>query len=218
MTSFLRTRLRLVDALRRAGAIVALGVAIGCASAPPPVRLVDDWPDRPRGYDAVVVDWTRSALLRADYQQVCEVVATLKSPEWRSARATQDADARGLVGEARAQRLAQARADATAGPYEIELLVTTWDRRENDLDRGARSVWRVALIDDQGQEIAPVEIVRDRRPAFIVRAEFPGLGEFATAYVARFPRTAALFRAGATQVRLRLSSARGGLELRWAGA
>jgi hypothetical protein len=196
--------------------IAILWLCASCATTAPAVRLTADWPDSPREYDAVVGDWTRTALLRGEYQEVCQLVATLKSPEWLAAFAAHDADGRGLTGDARAQRLAQARADAAAGPYEIEVMVTTWDRRENDLDRGARSVWHVALIDDQGHEIAPVEIVRDRRPAFIVRAEFPGLGEFATPYVARFARTAGLFGPTANQVRLRMSSTRGGLEVRWA--
>lgn len=198
--------------MRRAGLIWLFA---SCAAAPPAVRLSADWPAEVRGYPAVVADWTRKATLHGEYQEICELVATLKSPEWRAAHATQDADVRGLAGEARAQRLAQARADLVAGPYEIEVMLTTWDRRENDLDRGARSVWHVALIDERGQEVAPLEIVKDRRPGFIVRAEFPGLGEFATPYVARFARDAAIFGPAAKQVRLRMSSTRGGLEVSW---
>ena len=68
-------------------------------------------------------------------------------------------------------------------------MVTTWDRRENDLDRGKKSVWRVVLVDEHGHEIEPLEIVKDKRPTFTVRAEFPALGDFATPYIARFPRT-----------------------------
>jgi hypothetical protein len=94
-------------------------------------------------------------------------------------------------------------------------MVATWDRRENDLDRGKKSVWRIVLIDESGREIEPLEIVRDRRPAFVVRAEFPALGEFATPYIARFPRTTPLFGPNARQVRLRMSSTRGGLEIAW---
>ena len=75
---------------------------------------------------------------------------------------------------------AQAQAEM-AGPYEIELMVTTWDRRENDLDRGKKSVWRVVLVDEQGNEIEPLEIVKDKRPSFTVRADFPAFGDFATA-------------------------------------
>ena len=121
---------------------------------------------------------------------------------------------RGLVGEAREQRIAQAQAEV-AGPYELEIMVTTWDRRENDLDRGKKSVWRVVLIDEDGQEIEPLEIVRTSGPPFVVRAEFPALGDFATPYIARFPRTRPILGPVAKHVRLRMSSKRGGLELDW---
>jgi hypothetical protein len=193
-------------------AILWLGAACGAASRP--VRLTEDWPAAVRDYRDVVSDWTRKAKLRVDYQEACELAATLKSAEWRAAHAIHDAELRGLTGEARAQVIAEARAEV-AGPYELELMVTTWDRRENDLDRGKKSVWRVVLIDETGHEIEPLEIVKDRRPAFVVRAEFPALGDFAIPYIARFPRTAAIFGPSVKQVRLRMSSPRGGLEVVW---
>src|SRR4029078_155446 len=94
-------------------------------------------------------------------------------------------------------------------------MLTTWDRRENDLDRGKKSVWRVVLLDEHGQEIEPLEVIKDRRPSSVVRAEFPGLGEFATPYIVRFPRTTQLLGPTARQVRLRMSSKRGGLDVIW---
>ena len=185
-----------------------------CATTKPVVRLTEDWPATIRDYDDVVADWTRKAQLHAAYQEVCELVATFKSAEWRAAHAAYEADNRGLTGDARAKHIAQARADV-AGPYELEVMVTTWDRRENDLDRGKKSVWRIVLIDEQGQEIEPLEIIKDRRPSYVVRAEFPALGEFAMPYIARFPRTTALFGPTAKQLRLRMSSTRGGIEVTW---
>ena len=197
--------------------IIALGLAAlsaACVATQPMVRLTEDWPAAPRAYPEVVAEWTRKAELRADYQEVCELTATLKSPDWRAAHAAQDADHRGLVGDARAQHITQARADA-AGPYELEVMVTTWDRRENDLDRGKKSVWRVVLIDETGHEIEPLEIVKDRRPSFVVRAEFPALGDFATPYVARFPRTPAVLGPSIHELKLRISGERGGVEVAW---
>lgn len=185
-----------------------------CGTTYPSVRLTEDWPATIRDYREVVQEWTRRAELRADYQEACELVATLKSPDWRASHAVHDAEIRGLTGDARAQYITQARAEV-AGPFELEVMVTTWDRRENDLDRGKKSVWRVVLIDPTGQEIEPLEIVKDRRPAFVVRAEFPSLGEFATPYIARFPRTAEILGPTAKRVRLRMSSPRGGLEVNW---
>jgi len=197
-------------------ALVLLFLA-ACGSTPPLVPLTPDWPNEapaPDDYDDVTKTWTRSANLRGAYQEVLELAATFKSPEWRAAYAARDADHRQLTGDGRNQRLAQAQAEME-GPWELELLVTTWDRRENDLDRGKRSVWRVVLVDDAGNEIEPLEIVKDRRPAFTLRADYPALGDFATAYVARFPRTAPVLGPGVKQVRLRMSSSRGSVELAW---
>ena len=187
-----------------------------CGAADPRVRLTEDWPGQVRDYSTVVAEWTRKSVLRGEYQEVLQLAATFKSPEWRAAHAIRDADNRGLVGEARAQRIAQAQAEAV-GPYELELLVTTWDRRENDLDRGKRSVWHVVLLDDHGMEIAPLEIVKDKRPTNQIKAEFPAYDDFATAYVARYPRTTPVLGAGVHMIHLRMSSARGGLSLFWNG-
>jgi hypothetical protein len=194
---------------------IACVVAAGCATTPPRVPLAEEWPAQPsESYRAVTSAWTRTATLRGAYQEVLDLSVTFKSPDWRAAHALRDAEFRGLDGPARSSRLDEAKAEV-AGPYELELMVTTWDRRENDLDRGAKSVWRVVLVDEAGHEVAPLEIVRDKRPAFQVRAEFPAFGEFATAYVARFPRATPLLGPNVKQLRLRMSSERGGVELTW---
>ena len=200
--------------MRPAALALALVALAACGPPAPPVRTTGEWPTELGDYRAVTVAWTRRAVLRGQYQEVLELVATFKSPDWRAAHAAREADYRGLNSDARAQRMAQAKAD-WEGPYEVQMMVTTWDRRENDLDKGKRSVWHVVLVDDAGNEIEPLEIVKDKRPAFTVRAEFPGLGDFATAYVARFPRTTPLFGRDIRAVRLRMSSERGGVELVW---
>ena len=199
--------------MRLAAAVITIALA-ACGAAEPRVRLTEDWPAQAEEYEDVTARWTRKTTLRDAYQEVLELAATLKSPEWRLAYATRDANHRGLEGQARAQRIAQAQADAS-GPYEIELLVTTWDRRENDLDRGKKSVWRVVLLDEQGNEVEPLEIVKDKRPSFVLRTEYPAFGDFAQAYVARFPREAKIMGPGVKQVRLRMSSVRGGVQLTW---
>lgn len=199
----------------RAALVLAL-CAAACGSSAPRVKLDNSWPAQPGQYEDVVDAWTRKGVLRGAYQEVLELAATLRSPAWRLSYAERDAQYRGLAGEARDQRFAQAQADAE-GPWELELMVTTWDRRENDLDRGQKSIWKVRLLDERGNEIAPLEIVKDKRPAFVVRADYPALGDFAQAYVVRFPREAGVLGPGVKQVRLRMSSPRGGLTLTWDG-
>ncbi|MGN6110169.1 MAG: hypothetical protein ACTHU0_34000 [Kofleriaceae bacterium] len=191
------------------------GLVTGCATTDSSLQLTEVWPSTvPSDYPEITERWTRAAILRGEYQEALEVAATFKSPEWRAADAEKDANARGLVGPARAQRLAEAQAEA-AGPYEFELMVTTWDRRENDLDRGDKSSWRVRMLDDEGREIEPLEIVKDRRPSFVVRAQFPAFGDFATAYVARFPRSRPLLGPNVKAMRMRISGQRGAVQLNW---
>ena len=164
----------------------------------------------PSPYQRTTNEWTRQTTLDGGYQQVLQLAAVYKSSAWRAAHAAKDADARGLAGDARNQRLAQATADA-AGPIEIELLVTTWDRRENDLEKGKKSNWRIRMLDAAGAEIEPMELIKDKRPLLTLRAEYPAMGDFATAYIVRFKRPATPI----DQLRLRMSGERGGVEVAW---
>ncbi len=165
---------------------------------------------RPSPYQRTTNEWTRQTTLDGGYQQVLQFAAVYKSSAWRAAHAEKDANARGLAGDARTQRLAQAQADA-AGPIEFELLVTTWDRRENDLERGKKSNWHIRMLDAAGAEIEPIELIKDKRPLLTLRADYPATGDFATAYIVRFKRPATPL----DQLRLRMSGARGGVELVW---
>jgi hypothetical protein len=198
--------------MRRAGWLL---VFAACAVKPAPITLDGEWPAHlDYSYDQVTLGWTRNGVLRGEYQEVCDLSAVFKSPAWRAAHAAREVSNRGLVGEQRDQELAQAQADM-AGPFEVELLVVTWDRRENDLDRGKKSVWQVVLVDDHGAVIAPIEIVRDKRPAYTLRAEFPTFADFAVAYIARFPHDQ-LLGPDVHSLRLRMSSERGAIEVTWA--
>lgn len=194
--------------------LAVLAFVLGCGGATQ-VRLDEGWPVQAPDYEDTTSAWTRHTTMRGEFQEAASLDAVFKSPDWRAAHAARDAEHRGLTGPARDAVLAQAQADM-AGPYEVELIFTTWDRKENDLDRGKRSVWRVVLVDEQGQEIAPIEIVKDKRPVYVLRAEFPSFGDFATAYVARFPRTTPVLGASVRALRLRMSNERGGLEVAWA--
>ena len=82
-------------------------------------------------------------------------------------------------------------------------------------NRGKKSVWGVVLIDEQGNQVEPLEIIKDKRPAFTVRADFPALGDFALAYIARFPRTTPLLGPNVKKLRLRFFGVRGSVEVDW---
>jgi len=68
--------------------VAALALGAGaCTPTPRPVQLTEAWPGQPGSYDEVNRAWTRRATLRGTYQQVLEVYATFRAPEWRAAHA-----------------------------------------------------------------------------------------------------------------------------------
>lgn len=203
--------------------VIALIVALfsACAGAPPPVRLSDQWPAEAGDYREVTRKWTRSSRTiegpdqrGRTFEQTLEVVATFKSPEWRAAYVKSRAGHHKLPPGEVAALTASEKADA-AQNYEVMLLVSTYDRRLNELQKGKRSVWRVALVDGAGTEILASEIRRDRRPRSEIAAEFPDLDDFHQPYIARFPRTVDLLRPGVHRFSLKVTSAQTGVELVW---
>ena len=194
--------------------LLTLLLLAGCPKPPEPVPLTGEWPSTGGDYDDMTSAWTRRGQIRKDYQQVAEVFATFKSPAWRVAWVERRAS-RGMMTDAARAELLASEQTAESEAWEVEIVLTTWDKKENDLDRGDRSVWRVSLVDADGNEVSPIEILRDRRPANIIRSEFPGFGDFSEAYIARFPKDARVFGPGVSEIGLRLSSTRGGIALTW---
>lgn len=194
----------------------ALAVAFAaCSSAQSsPARLSAEWPNATRSYPTVTDEWTRSGRVIQGFDKVLEVSATFLSPEWRAAYVAKRAKVELMGDEAREALAAEQRA-ASEQYYEVELLVSTYRHEENDLNRGDRSTWRVVLVDDEGNEVAPTEIKRDRRPREVIRAYFPAFELFHTPYIARFPRTVELLGPDARKLSLKIASVRGGLELVW---
>lgn len=212
-------------AIALAAALAASLLSAACGGAPPPVRLSDEWPAVATvgDYGDVTRKWTRHARERASsdaerdrqFEQTLDVVATFKSPEWRAAYVKHKADRGNLPASEIAAMTAREKKES-ADHYEVMLMVATYDRRLNELQKGPRSVWRVALVDSAGAEIVASEIRRDRRPRSEIAADFPQLGDFHQPYVARFPRTVDLLRPDARKLSLKMSSSQVGVELVWA--
>ena len=147
-------------------------------------------------------------------EQTLDVIATFKSPEWRAAYVKHRA-ATGMLPAGEVAALTAREQAESADHYEVMLLIATYDRRLNELQKGPRSVWRVALVDAVGTEILASEIRRDRRPRTEIAADFPDLGDFHQPYVARFPRTVDLMRPDARRFSLKVTSSQAGVELVW---
>ncbi len=196
----------------------ALSLGLGAAGCGPtavaPANLDGTWPEAPGDYQDVHQEWTRHGILQKYPVQVLELFATLKSPAWRAAHVGFVAEQEQLSASERAALVAREQA-ASEGPYELHLLVTTNDRRENQLTRSDRSPWTLALIAADGSVLEVESIERDRRPRVVIAAEYPQLGDFAEVYVVRFPRSVELFGPDRERITLRMSSLRGAVELVW---
>jgi hypothetical protein len=196
-------------------------LAVGCSGAEP-VELNGEWPNKVGDFDEVNEKWTRHArdrkglggAERERLDQTIDVYATFKSPEWRAAHIRRQRQ-RHHLSQAAVNELTQKARTEDSERYEFQLLVATYDRRSNDLQKGKRSTWRVALEDDAGNEIVASEVKRDRRPEVEIRSEHPQMSDFHEPYVARFPRSVDILRPEAKKFRLKVTSAQGGVVLEW---
>ena len=210
--------------MRRLASVVGLAACAlaACGGSAEPIELSGAWPQRTGDFEDVNEKWTRhgrdnSGLggdQRHRLEQTIDVYATFKSPEWRAAWIAYQKDKHHLSAAAVHQLTETARQE-DAERYEVALLVATHDRRSNDLQKGSRSSWRVALVDEGGTEIVASEIKRDRRPHVEIAAEFPNMGDFHEPYVAHFPRSVDLLRPEARRFLLKVTSEQGGVVLEW---
>lgn len=194
--------------------LVALLLA-SCFQQAKPVHFTNDWPNEVSPYDATTKAWTRRGLLRASLSeqgsQLLELYATFLSTEWRAAYVGRQAELQKLSEDSRSSLEQEQRKRASEG-YVVKLLVSTYHPEHNDLHRD-RSIWRVALIDSDGNEIPAESIEKDRRPRQLIAAEFENFGDFAEAYQVTFPHSPELLQG--KEFALRIGSSLGTVEVNW---
>tara|TARA_R110002096_G_scaffold299503_3_gene494086 strand:- start:54898 stop:55536 length:639 start_codon:yes stop_codon:yes gene_type:complete len=195
--------------------LTAAFFSASCGSVDEPVNFSTEWPTKSPGYEEAATRWTRRGVLRAPLEQqasqLMEIYATYLSNDWRAAYVERQSKLQKLNGPRKAELAGQQQQTALAH-HEVELLITTYYQRHNDLHR-KRSIWRVTLVDDQGNEIVAEEVERDRRPREVIAAEFEHFGDFAEAYVAKFPAAPELL--SGKKFSLRVASSLGMVELDW---
>ncbi len=199
----------------RAAVLCAL---CACATAPASVKLGAAWPEKPLDYAAAHARWTRHAQDSADMVQVIDASATLAAPEWRAAYAAERARRTDLPSGDADALVAAERADAET-TWEIELVVATAKPAWNDFHKTAKTMWRVALVGDDGREVLPESVREDKRPRAVLEQYFPDMTPFHHAYVLRFPRNAAdgrpLVAGDASRLVLKIGSALVKIEMSW---
>lgn len=190
-------------------------LSFGCGSQPSPVVFSTDWPTEIKSYEESTEDWTRRGLLRASMgnqaSQLLELHATFLSTQWRASYVDRQAELQKLSPSARAEMNAEQKKIASAH-HQVKLIVSTYHPEHNELHRD-QSMWRIVLVDEQGNQYPAEKIEKDRRPKQLISAEFNNLGDFGEAYLATFAPTPELL--SGKKFSLRISCSIGTVDVDW---
>jgi hypothetical protein len=198
--------------------LLVVALVAGCATVVHSVRPTAPWPDEPPPYAEAYKRWTRSGVVWKRMSRVIDVHATLASFEYRAAYLAELARRVGMS-EGEHARLAVLSRDEATKVWQVTLQFAVGDIDWDDLTRDDRSMWRIALVGDEGREVLPVSIKQDRRPRAELEAWYPDLGHFHAVYLVTFPAQAPdgrpLVGPDAKRIALRIGSSLARVELVW---
>ncbi|HEY3449402.1 MAG TPA: hypothetical protein VGK67_23815 [Myxococcales bacterium] len=177
-------------------------------------RLADR--DAEKRYQEVLGRWTRHAEIYDGLDSRLFLAATFQAMAFREARVERAAAFRSLP-RTEAEMMLAADRKAHGEALEVVLGVYANDRHFDDLGR-PDSIWKLALVAEAG-EAAPLSVEKLESADPNLKALYPYLDTYWTAYRVRFPRAfengAQVLPEKAQSLALRLSSAVGKAELRW---
>ncbi len=170
-------------------------------------------------YPDVLKRWTRneSLLNITDLDDLLTVTATFESWDFRWAYVVRYAQDYRLTVEQRRELMDRTLRESSAS-HQFYVALYGSNRRWTDLSR-PNSAWIVRLIDDHGDETAPVSIDLITKPGALERTYFPYTSVWRQAFRIKFPHVAPDGRPtiapNAKWIGLRFAGAEGNEELRW---
>lgn len=197
--------------------LIATG-AVGCSTQY--VRL-DETPREyvATDYDLVLRRWTRSRDLIniSELDNLLTATATYEGWDFRWAYVTRYAEDYRLTIDQRTSLLERSLAE-TKQAHQFYVALYAENHKWNDLTK-ADPAWIVRLIDDEGTETTPTEIVPIKRPGAIELTYFPYTTPWRSAFRIAFPLVRADGRPtispAARWFGLRFAGAQGNSELIW---
>jgi hypothetical protein len=223
-TSFTRFVSRVCARARSVGndfarSIVCVSVALSLACGGQPVTLAEGPREYlPTDYEHVLARWTRTENLvaLAELESLLTVTATFESWDFRWAYVVRYARDYRLSVEQRRVLLDSTLAE-TRAHHQFFVALYGGNRRWTDLTK-PNSAWIVRLIDDKGNETAPVEIIAIPKPGPIERTYFRYASVWRQVFRIRFPTSTPngpTIAPDAKYVGLRFAGAQGSEELHW---
>lgn len=202
------------------GTLALVGSWLFCACGTPKVSMHEG----PReyvstDYEAVLRDWTRDAelIVMSELDNVLNVTATYESWDFRWAYVVRySSDYRLTIDQ---RKLLLERSLSESREYH-QFYTALFAEKHKWADLTAENAaWIVRLIDEQGNETAPSEIVVIKRPGAIERTYFPYTTPWRSAFRLRFPTRKAdgspTISPKARWFGLRFAGAQGHQELTW---
>jgi hypothetical protein len=205
--------------MRALPAAIALGLfTFGCST--PKVQL-DEGPREyvATDYEMVLKNWTRNKQFTNVnvMDNVLTVTATYESWDFRWAYVVRYAEDYRLTIDQRHSLLERSLAEVREG-HQFYVSLYAQKYKWNDIT-AKEPAWIVRLIDDEGTETAPSEIVSIRKPGAIELTYFPYTTPWRSAFRVSFPRVRADGRptiaSAARWFGLRFAGAQGNEELIW---
>lgn len=206
-------------ARRTPAAFLLLSLGLACATSRPVALETGPRDYVASDYRRVYGRWTRDAEAFAwtELEDVLRVTATFEAWDFRWAYVVRYAQDHALLPDQREALLQATLSDAGANHRFFVTLAGQYYREGNLAARS--TAWRVLLVDPEGGQTAPVEIERLRRPTAAERVYFPSIGPWRQAFRVVFPALredgSPSIPEGADFVVLRLTGARGRVDLRW---
>ena len=169
-----------------------------------------------KSYVDQVKRWTRHGDLRADFDAVLIIDATLHSPEFQAAYVAKYVDAYKVTPSALPQVSTELAIPATEGfLFHVDTRAHTYE--VNELKPG-KSIWRISLVAD-GRELSPLTVTTDRRRPEVQQEFYPYTTVFSQTWRLAFPAKLAdgsdLVTADTKSLVLRIAGPPGMIELTW---
>ncbi len=166
-------------------------------------------------YYSILERWTRTERVYSGVEVTLHIDVVYMGREMRTAYLQEYAGRLGLT-EEKKESLKRAELSKLEEYNEFILVAATPVEEWNDLD-SKDSIWRLYLVDEDGDRVEPVEIERLDRDA-ILREFFPFIDEWSTPYRVIFPRLTPEGHTIGTDseyIRLKVSGIKGSTELLW---
>jgi len=224
-----RARHRIRAPLAGAAVLLVALFAAGCPEVQVNFSETETRSFEPSDYERVVERWTRDeeVYILDGLDNALTVTATFESWEYRQAYIDRYAYDFRLTDPERQALESEQRLELEGG-HVFLVAATSTKMQWSDLS-AADTPWKIRLVNDQGDVLAPfpedhappgIEKVRNVTPA--QQLYFPYINEFRTVFFLRFPRTmpdgAPFVRPGVEAFTLEFTGALGRAELRWSSA